>query len=84
MLTGAIELSDDRVGNDNGLCQSGEQCVLMSNIGAYQGDQWYDDVRANLAMQPAPTPTYDGVNISGVSLWTTPTNGSCSSGLVFP
>ena len=23
MLTGAIELSDDRVGNDNGICQSG-------------------------------------------------------------
>jgi hypothetical protein len=36
-LAGAIELEGDGVGNDDGLCESGERCVLAPNIGSYQG-----------------------------------------------
>jgi hypothetical protein len=36
-LAGAIELEGDGVGNDDGLCDSGERCVLAPNIGSYQG-----------------------------------------------
>ncbi|MBX3270450.1 MAG: hypothetical protein KF729_09330 [Sandaracinaceae bacterium] len=37
LLRDAYERFDDGVGNDNGLCESGEDCVWMPNIGAYQG-----------------------------------------------
>ncbi len=33
----ALELSGDGVGNDNGLCESGETCVYTPNLGTYQG-----------------------------------------------
>lgn len=36
-LRNAIELLDDSVGNDNGLCESGETCVVTPNYGVYQG-----------------------------------------------
>ena len=36
-LPSAVEISDDGVGNDNGLCEAGEYCLFTPNIGAYQG-----------------------------------------------
>lgn len=33
----AIEISDDRLGNDNGLCESNEDCLYAPNFGPYQG-----------------------------------------------
>ena len=36
-LRNAFEVFDDGIGNDNGLCESGETCVVTPNIGAYQG-----------------------------------------------
>ncbi|MEW5850111.1 MAG: NosD domain-containing protein [Myxococcota bacterium] len=33
----ALELVDDNVGNNNGLCESDERCVRITNFGAYQG-----------------------------------------------
>src|SRR5690606_17487485 len=36
-LRDAYEIFDDGVGNDDGLCQSNEDCIWMRNIGAYQG-----------------------------------------------
>ena len=51
----------------------------MRNIGAYQGDFWFDGPAALLFMEPAGTPAYEGVNITGVSLFTTPSNGQCNS-----
>lgn len=36
-LLNAVELLDDSVGNDNGLCESNENCLHTPNIGAYQG-----------------------------------------------
>ena len=29
--------ADDRIGDDDGLCESGEDCVYTPNIGSYQG-----------------------------------------------
>ena len=36
-LRGAVEIWDDGVGNDDGLCESDETCLYSPNIGAYQG-----------------------------------------------
>lgn len=36
-LENAQELYEDGVGNDNGLCESNEHCVVTRNFGAYQG-----------------------------------------------
>jgi parallel beta-helix repeat protein len=36
-LRHAVEISGDGIGNDNGLCESGETCLYTSNIGSYQG-----------------------------------------------
>jgi hypothetical protein len=36
-LRSAAELLGDHVGNDNGLCESNEDCLYTPNLGAYQG-----------------------------------------------
>jgi hypothetical protein len=36
-LVGAIEREGDGIGNDDGLCESGETCIAAPNFGAYQG-----------------------------------------------
>lgn len=36
-LRNAFEVFGDGIGNDNGLCESGETCIVTPNIGAYQG-----------------------------------------------
>jgi hypothetical protein len=36
-LRNAAEVLDDRIGNENGLCESGETCWHTRNIGSYQG-----------------------------------------------
>lgn len=36
-LMDAVEVIGDGIGNDNGLCESGETCIVMPNLGAYQG-----------------------------------------------
>ena len=36
-LRHAVEIINDDVGNDNGLCESSETCLYMPNIGSYQG-----------------------------------------------
>ncbi len=37
-LRHALEINDDSIGNNNGLCESGEACVYAPNPGAYQGE----------------------------------------------
>jgi hypothetical protein len=37
LLLNAVEILDDEIGNDNGLCESDETCLVTPNIGAYQG-----------------------------------------------
>jgi hypothetical protein len=36
-LIDSIEVIGDGKGNDNGLCESGETCIVMPNLGGYQG-----------------------------------------------
>jgi hypothetical protein len=36
-LRAAYEVMGDGIGNENGLCESSETCVVATNIGAYQG-----------------------------------------------
>jgi parallel beta-helix repeat protein len=36
-LRNAVEIAGDGIGNDNGLCESGETCRYTPNIGSYQG-----------------------------------------------
>ena len=36
-LINAVELLEDSVGNDNGLCESDELCLYTPNIGVHQG-----------------------------------------------
>jgi hypothetical protein len=37
LLRNSVELIGDGVGNDNGLCEANEDCLVTPNIGAYQG-----------------------------------------------
>lgn len=37
VLRHAVEIGGDGIGNDNGLCESGETCLYTPNIGGYQG-----------------------------------------------
>jgi hypothetical protein len=37
LLVHAREISQDGVGNDNLLCEAGERCTHLPNVGAYQG-----------------------------------------------
>ncbi len=37
VLRNAVEIIGDGIGNDNGLCESGETCLYTPNIGSYQG-----------------------------------------------
>lgn len=36
-LRNAVEILDDGIGNENGLCESNETCIYTPNIGSYQG-----------------------------------------------
>ncbi len=36
-LRNAVEILDDRAGNQNGLCESDERCLFTPNLGSYQG-----------------------------------------------
>ncbi len=51
-------------GNDNGLCESGEDCIYTPNLGAYQG-------HGNLVSAG----TYNGPDITSVTLWQYQHNG---------
>ena len=59
------ELFDDGIGNDNGLCESNEACLFLSNHGSYQGTG---------AVVNGPA-FVDG-SITGVTLYSYSTNGS--------
>lgn len=65
-LTNAYEVYDDGVGNDNGLCESGEACIYTPNFGAYQGEGDY---------LSQGTCTFQDGTISGVKMYAYPKNG---------
>ena len=56
-LHNATELAGDFSGNDNGLCESFEQCLYTPNIGAYQGHE----------IDPAANCTVGTTEIQGVT-----------------
>jgi len=66
-LIDAIEIANDAIGNDNGLCESGETCLYTPNIGAYQG-------HGNLISAGAFTDSTIG-GITGVTLLKYSNNG---------
>jgi hypothetical protein len=37
ILRNAVEILNDGVGNENGICEANEDCLLTPNIGSYQG-----------------------------------------------
>lgn len=42
-LINAVEILLDDIGNDNGLCESGESCIFAPHIGAYLGEGDYEN-----------------------------------------
>jgi parallel beta-helix repeat protein len=63
-LRNAVEILEDDIGNDDLLCESGEDCIHTPNIGAYQGHGPLVSIG----------PITDGI-VSGVTLWRYETNG---------
>jgi parallel beta-helix repeat protein len=64
-LRNAVELQGDGIGNDDTLCETGEECLYAPNIGSYQG-------HGNLI--PAGI-IGTGGTIEDVTLWKYDTNG---------
>lgn len=60
-LKHAIEIDDDDIGNDNGLCESNENCVYAPNVGAYQGE---DGLSATYC-----TTASTGVNVTNAKIF---------------
>lgn len=65
-LTNAMEIIGDGVGNDNGLCETGENCIYTPNFGAYQGEGDY---------QSQGTCTFQNGTVSNVKMYAYPTLG---------
>ena len=40
-LSHAVEIVEDNIGDDDGLCESGDACIYTPNVGAYQGSGDY-------------------------------------------
>ena len=66
-LRNAVEITADGIGNDNGLCESGETCRFTPNIGSYQGS-------GNLVSAGTFT---DGL-LTGITLMQYATNGEAA------
>ena len=64
ILDHAVELTGDGVGDDDGYCESNEDCLYTPNIGAYQGEGTLTLIR-NLT----------GTTITNVNLYQYTTNG---------
>jgi hypothetical protein len=80
-LRNAVEIFGDGVGNENGICESGEECMYTPNIGAYQGHSSDSTNSSKLILasqSTATTTTCSDVTIgtvSNVKLWKFDTNG---------
>lgn len=64
-LLNAIEVIGDGVGNENGLCESNEECVYSPNFGAYQGDGDFNARECNFV----------NGTVSNVKMYAHPGNG---------
>ena len=65
-LINAQEIIEDGLGNENGLCESGEACIYSPNFGAYQGD---GDYKSN------GTCVFQNGAVSNVIMYAYPSNG---------
>lgn len=63
-LSNAFEILGDEIGNDNGLCESNEDCIYTPNFGSYQGT---GDFYSN------GTCIFQNGTISGVQMYAYPT-----------
>lgn len=64
-LLNALEILFDGIGDEDGLCESGEDCLYSPNIGAYQGAGDYTSNRCAIT---------DGT-VTGVTIYGYPVNG---------
>lgn len=67
-LRNSVELLNDGVGNDNGLCEANEDCLLTPNHGAYQG-------HGNLIPASTASSGCADVTSQGIKLYQYETNG---------
>lgn len=67
-LRNTVELLNDGVGNDNGLCEANEDCLLTPNHGAYQG-------HGNLISASTASSGCADVSSQGIKLYQYETNG---------
>lgn len=67
-LANAVEVVGDDIGNDNGLCESGEACIYSPNFGVYQGD-------GNYLTNGTCNFQTSGGSVSGVTMYGYPNNG---------
>ncbi len=67
-LRNAVEIAGDGIGNDNGLCESGETCRYTPNIGSYQGS-------GNLVSAGTIT---TGTTLTNITLMKFATNGEAA------
>lgn len=80
-LRNAVEIFGDGVGNENGICESSEECLYTPNIGAYQGhssDSTNSSKLIQASQSTATTITCGDVTtgtVSNVKLWKYDTNG---------
>ena len=68
ILRNSVELINDGVGNDNGLCEANEDCLLTPNIGSYQG-------HGNLVSSSTLSGGCPDVTTQGIKLYQYETNG---------
>jgi hypothetical protein len=64
-LANAVEMMGDDVGDDDGLCESGEACLYTPNFGAYQGHGTLQQCAFDASGGP----------ITGVTMYYYPSNG---------
>jgi hypothetical protein len=82
-LRNAVEIFGDGVGNENGICESGEECLYTPNIGAYQGHSSDSTNPSKLIKADSTSSTNSnncsdittGGTITNVKLWKYDTNG---------
>lgn len=74
-LRNAIEIFADGIGNDNGLCESNEDCLYTPNIGAYQGHGTLVSASQTTSTTNNCSDIGSGGTISNVKLWKWDTNG---------
>ncbi len=68
VLRNSVEIIGAGIGNDNGLCEANEDCLLTPNIGAYQG-------HGNLVSSSTVSGGCSDVTSLGIKLYQYETNG---------